>query len=367
MLDELKAKCKGSARSRMIGFTIAILVLLLAPLMAPINYLLGPKDLTGKTDLNYGDLEGKYVSLDVSYVFSPYLEEYSYNKTTNRRESTNWYAYVVYNYEDNSVLGVHVKAADGSAMDAINDATVDYVNEGTPVTKSFKAKGTLRAMGEDDVRYFDEVVDELESYGLSGIKDIAAYYYIDYASVNYIPTGLIWVIYGLCVIFLIVVLVAVKQLTGAAGGKALQKFLDTHPGIYEESISGDMASAAQIGKNMYVGTRFTVWKTGANINVIENAKLVWGFYYRQTGKNAVSQLRVYDLEKNLTMINLSEQQAQQALQIYLNTQPQMVIGYTMEIQNLFVKNYQEFLQIAYNKPSEAPTEYEQAPSTEETF
>ena len=51
MLEELKGRAQKSAKTRIIGWAITIVVLMIAPLFAPIQMILGPKDLTGKTNL----------------------------------------------------------------------------------------------------------------------------------------------------------------------------------------------------------------------------------------------------------------------------------------------------------------------------
>ena len=93
MLETMKNNAKKAAKKRIIIWAIVIVVLMFAPLLAPLQYLIGPKDLTGKTNLDYAKYEGKYVEFEVKYVLDYYMEQISKNTKTGARRTTG-YGYV---------------------------------------------------------------------------------------------------------------------------------------------------------------------------------------------------------------------------------------------------------------------------------
>ena len=62
MLEELKGKAQKTAKKRMIGWAIAIVVLMFAPLLAPIRFLIGGTNLTGKENLDYSKYDASTAS-----------------------------------------------------------------------------------------------------------------------------------------------------------------------------------------------------------------------------------------------------------------------------------------------------------------
>ena len=110
----------------------------------------------------------------------------------------------------------------------------------------------------------------------------------------------------------------------------------------------DFAQAHPIGKNAWVGRKWTVYVEGPKANILANRDLVWGYYFKQTGKYSVSQLRVFNMAKKMISINLSEDEAHEALKYYAEEQPHMIVGYTKELETSFQKNFTEFLNLKYN-------------------
>ncbi|MDE7298384.1 MAG: hypothetical protein K2N94_06085 [Lachnospiraceae bacterium] len=358
MLEELKGKAQKTAKKRMIGWAIAIVVLMFAPLLAPIRFLIGGTNLTGKENLDYSKYEGKYVELDVKYVIDYYMEEYSVDKNTGRRTSTNSYGYIVYNLDDNSVIGVWMPKRNDTSMKSRAKAFMNWYNYGTESNVSVTAKGTLKKLTGSSLDYFQKSLKSLEKDGLEGVTDIAEYYYIDYESVSRIPTTIIYIIYLVCAVGIIVIIVSAIQLATKKSERDLKKFLNTHPGITEAQIDSDMRSAVRIGNSnaIFAGQRFTVWQVNTAIKIMENSKLVWAYYYRVTGRNSVSQTRIYNIDKKLTAINASEDASNKLLNAYLESQPHMVIGYKAELDKQFRKDFQGFLNLTYNRRNDDSAE-----------
>ncbi len=88
--------------------------------------------------------------------------------------------------------------------------------------------------------------------------------------------------------------------------------------------------------------------SGPGCHILCNKDLVWGYYFRRTGRNSVSEMRLYTKDKKVFHISLTEQETKEALQYYVAEQPHMVIGYTSDLEKTYQKNFTEFLNLRYN-------------------
>lgn len=87
---------------------------------------------------------------------------------------------------------------------------------------------------------------------------------------------------------------------------------------------------------------------GNKAKILANQNLIWGYYFRRTGRNSVSEMRLFTKERDRFGINLSEANTQEALRIYGAEQPHMVIGYSAELEKMYNKDFNAFLELKYN-------------------
>ncbi len=339
MLEELRAKCKASLRKQMIWSAVIAIVLLLAPLMAPLSFILGPKEMTDVSKLE--DYKGKYVSYEIQYAFDYYMESYSYNSDTGRRTGTNSYGYIVYDWDANVCFAVELATKNDDAMNDIMDATWENEEIDTTVV----AKGTLRELKGEDLKYYKESVEYLSE--IPGFEETVQFYVLDYNEINGIPFVIVVFAYiGILICAIIFIVGLVKALTHRAD-KKLQKFLEANITVREDQIDSDLRTATKIGTNVWAGQLFTVYIANANIHILNNRDLVWAYYYKRTGKNAVSQVRTFNKDKKMVAINLSENLSKQLLEVYVEKQPQMVIGYDRDLEKQYNKEFEAFLNLRY--------------------
>lgn len=346
MLEDIKTRSKKAAKKSIIIWTIVILVLMLAPLLAPLQYLIGPKDLTDVKNLDYKKYEGKYVEFEVKYVFGSYMEKISKNTKTGSRRTTG-YGYIVYNYNDNSCFAAYLPASKKSTMDKLIDQAEDIYFYGIEGTKSVKVKGTLKKLSGTELKYYNETVEELEEI-IPGITDAAVLFYVDSESVNRVPTIFLWIIYAVCIFGLIQIVLSVIRYTTGSAQKQIDKFISAHPGTTEGEIDSDLRAAAKVTDSLWAGHHYTVWLEGVKVKILDNTKLVWAYYYRVTGRQNISQVLTFNTDKKKVPINISKESGEKLLGVYLQTQPHMVIGYKSEIEKQYKKDFAGFLDIAYN-------------------
>lgn len=346
MLEEIKNRARKAAKKRIIIWAIVIVVLMIAPLFAPLQYLLGAKDLTDVSNLDYDKYEGKYVEFEIKYVFDYYMEQISKNTKTGKKTTTG-YGYVAYNYTDNSCFAVYLPKKNDDLMNDLMDQAANYYYYQIEGTKSITVKGTLTKLTGTELRYYNESVEDLEDY-IPGIVDASVAYYLDSESVNRIPEMFIWLIYLVCIIGIVFIVSSAVQLATGGTEKNLKKFIEANPGVTEGQIDSDIRSAVNIANLLWAGDRFTIWLEGIKIKILDNKKLVWAYYYRVTGRHSVSQVWTFNVDQKKVAINLSKESADKLLNAYLQTQPQMVIGYKSEIEKQYKKDFTGFLNIAYN-------------------
>ncbi len=339
MLEELRAKCKKSLRKQMIISAVIAIVLLVAPLMAPLRFLMGPKEMTDIANLE--KYEGKYVSYEIEYAFDYYMESYSYNSDTGRRTSTNSYGYIVYDWDANACFAVEIASKHDKDMNDIMDATWN----GTEIEKTVVAEGTLKELKGDDLKYFKESAAYYED--IPGFENSVKYYVIDYNRINNVPLGIVALCYFgimICAIFFIIALV--KALTHKAD-KRVKKFLEANISVREDQIDNDLRTATKIGSNLWAGQLFTIYIASANIHILDNRNIVWAYYYSRSGRNSVSQVRTYNKDKKMVAINLSANLSQALLEEYVAKQPQMIVGYDRDLDKQYSKDFEGFLNLRY--------------------
>lgn len=78
-----------------------------------------------------------------------------------------------------------------------------------------------------------------------------------------------------------------------------------------------------------------------------NRNLIWGYYFRRTGRNSVSEMRLYTTDGKMTGVSLSEEQTKEALGYYANEQPQMILGYSDDLEKTWKKNFPAFMDLKY--------------------
>ena len=91
-----------------------------------------------------------------------------------------------------------------------------------------------------------------------------------------------------------------------------------------------------------------MYRQGAKAYILQNRDLIWGYYFRRTGRNSVSEMRLYTIDKKIEHISMSESETKEALQYYAAEQPQIIVGYSADLEKTWQKNFSGFLEIRYN-------------------
>lgn len=299
------------------------------------------------------------VDASINTNFGAYLEEYEKNTKTNITRTTNLY-YVIWTgddyAEDFKYMGIKVPASEESTMEKIADATYyeEYID---PVTYS----GAINKMSSEEYKYFKEYFieggwteEEVEEYTLP--------YYISVDALVGSSAVSAWIIMAIGIVLLIIGIWRLIYVLRGGSLKTFKKEME-EIGISEHEADYEYESAKLFNKSndFRIGKRITFFMPGSKAHMLSNDKIVWAYQKTTTHRtNGIRTGMTYDIvfktyEKKNFEVNVPKESVGQEVLQYINeTMPWVVIGYDKEIENMYLKDYHNFLQIRYNQVSHDP-------------
>lgn len=359
-MEALKKKCMGQ---RIVVFVILAIigVILIACTKLIAFRSLSTTELTADSD--FEELEGKYVS----YVMKAPLDYYETVGTRNSDthvETINQYAYFVYDMDGKFFFGVMRDKSHYDEMEDMIDQLWDYWIDGTgSAPASVKVKGTLTKMDSLDTKYFEQLMEQYEN---SGITADAQYYYIEEGRYegDKISTAWFMTLGGLALI----VCGLIFWLYGSKSwDKKITKYLSKNSQYTRAQIEADVEGGKVMnGGSTIIGKRW-LFAADSVVNFRELENLCWGYYYRRTGRNSVSQMRLFFADGSTFAVNASEGMTKEMLQYLYEQLPYVVVGYSKEWEKLYNKQREQFLSMRfYPGKQQAQAEGYTAEAEEET-
>ena len=344
MLTTLKKLSGKSVRARIIVAMIVVIGAVAIANSSVFSLIKGPIVIDENTD--FEALDGKYVEYTAKYFLDEYVRQSTRTEGKNDEKLRN-IGYLIYDEATGYLFGAELPSKNEQVMnDHIEETWVWMGQENYEVQGSETIRGTWTELTGKRLTYFKETVtDDLGEEFLQ----IVVPYYIDTNKIgadkkSQTVTCLIFA----GVAFLFVLYTLFLHFTNAFD-KHLKKFISKNSGVTMEQIEMDFRSAQTVGKHIWVGEHYTVYTSGIYAYIIDNTKLVWAYYYRRTGRNSVSQLRTYDVNKAGHFINCSEMEAKKIMEIYAPAQHQMILGYDKNWEKMFNKDFKSFLNLQYYK------------------
>jgi len=357
MVETLKKKARKSNMLRVVFSVIGAVVLLAVTKFAVFDVITGPARLDFTQDPD--TYKGKYVTVDAQYFLYDYIE---HTTTTTRKyggssTSVNGYSYLTFqpvdDYEKNASIwyfySIYLDRGKQEEMASIMDQTWECLGSETgdvappePIT----IKGVWNPMDAQTEKYFRDALVKLD---ISETEYDKMYFYeLDTKNIGGLNAPLFWVLMAAAAGLAVFAVVSAMGFFGNGYMKNIQKYLQKDSSVSIAAIEEDFNQARLINKSVWVGKRWTVYMEGNAARILPNRELVWGYYYRRTGRNSVSEMRLYTKDKKLFHIALSEKDTQEALGIYVEQQPHMVIGYSSELEKMYGKEFSRFLDLKYN-------------------
>lgn len=357
MLETLKKKARKSNLWRIILSIIAIGIMMAVTKFAILDVITGPTrmDITAAPET----YEGKYVTIDAEYFLYDYIE----HTTTTTRESgskttsTNGYSYLAFQSVPQTgseedvwyFYSIYLNKNRQDEMSSKIDQTYAYLNDETGSAnppQPVKITGVWNKMDAQTERYFQKVLAEV---GIEASDLNQVYLYeLDTKNIGGVNATLFWVLTAVSAGLLLFALLSVLGLFSSAYMKNLQQYLQKNPTVSMQEIEEDFNQAHLISSDVWIGKKWTIYMQGNKACILTNSDLVWGYYYSRTGRYNVSEMRLFTRNKTQHGISLSEKNTQAALKIYVDEQAQMVIGYSKDLEKMYNKDFNGFLELRYN-------------------
>jgi hypothetical protein len=345
MLEELRKKSKHSLMVKLVVFAIIIAVCMVITKASFITYLQGPVDLSTLDEWDVEDLDGKYVTLEIDTVLGGFAEETSTNTKTNITKTTS-ICYVCEYYDEAKGLDhlYAIKASMSQTPDienVMNDATY---------TTTYRITGTFEKMSGEMLQYYDETIEE--GLGAEGL-DYALPYCIYDQTIGGLDYGIAVILNLAAFISLIAAVVSIINYIRGYHDRYFKKYLKKNLRESMAGIEAEYLSADVLHKNYRLGKKYFFYSKGGTMSLIPIDEQVWAYYYRKTGKNSVSQIKFFDLEHKGTYVNINQTLAETVLGALNLKFNHIVLGYDANLQKMYTKNFNDFLNIRYNEAKAA--------------
>lgn len=300
------------------------------------------------------EIKNQLVSFDMTTNFGCYLEEYEYNKNTNRKTTTDLY-YIIWTgndyAEDFCYMSVKVPASLESKMEKMSENTYNELLS-DPIT----IHGKIKKLSDDEYDYF---VDTFKDAGWSNkdIDKLTLPYYIDTYSNKAAANG------GYIFLFLLGMLLliwGIIRIVKAANGSYLKKLKKdiADAGYSEATIESDYRAATSFHKKMLIklGRLMTYYSPDSYARAISNDKMVWAYLKTITHRtNGIKTGTTYEInietegsKKSHVILMPNEATALEMLKKLNAMFPWVVVGFSDQLKNLYDNNRDEFLSIRYN-------------------
>ncbi len=302
--------------------------------------------------------EGMIVDITLKENFGVYAEAYEENTTTHAQRTTDLY-YVIWTGDDEAedfrYMGIKVGASEMKKLDEMAEAFY-YGEATTPVEYS----GKIQKMTDEEYKYFE---DYFEEAGMTA-ADIDAWtlpYFINVGALVGGGATTAWVFFGAGIVCVLIAII--RLIVAMSGGslKTVKKELAV-AGIDERDVDTEFESARSFDKkgDIRIGNKLTFYLVGSKPHVISNDKIVWAYQKAtthrtngiKTGTTYAVVVNTYDKKTHHIAVD-RESESLEMLQHINDRMPWVVVGYDNELNRMYNKEYQNFLQLRYNNQGQA--------------
>lgn len=298
--------------------------------------------------------EDVIVDASINTNFGCFAEYYEENTDTHVTRTTDLY-YIIWtgdeDDEDYRYIGIKVPVEDEDAMEAMAEATY-YYEYSDPIEYS----GAINKMNDEEYQYFKEYFIE-SGWTEEEFEEWTLPYYISVGALTGGAAVTVYVIFGIGVLLVLIGILRLVLSLNGGGLKTFKKELEA-AGYSEADVEYDYESARVFDEKngIRIGRKLTYFMSGSKPHAIPNDKLVWAFQRTithrtngiKTGTTYEVVLNNYD-KKSFHISVAKENMSVEILQYIGQTMPWVVVGYNDDLNKLYNKDYQNFLQLCYNK------------------
>lgn len=349
MFNGLVKKVKRNQIIFMVIFLILSALFLFLSSFGIIHIIKGPK----KVNLYNNDIKdyvNKYIEVNVYHPIDMFEEDYVKNTDTNTTRVTH-YGYVIMNpnetYADFNLCGIMVPDEYENVIYDIAEESYNFLASGEllPTYKPFVVKGIVIKMDSTQLRFYNESLSAL------GMETVSEAYYVAHKKLPGnidITTSIIFtVIAGVFLFFTLLMLFFVLTNRGL---NSIKKYATKKTTKSVEQLDYEFQSARLFGKNIWV-TKDNIFTSGVfSVKIVDLNDVVWAYYYKKTGKHPQSYVRMYNTKKRMLYVNAPEAIAYEILEYLDQITSHMVLGYSKELNTMFNRDFNGFLNLKYNAP-----------------
>lgn len=351
MFSELQkaAMRKIKARIIILGTILVVLLALFGP--GFIQLIQGPRDMY---DLSVDELKGAYVEGEIAAIVNLFAE---YTETSDSGRETTVTEYYIVPVGDAEFFGVGMKQSDFSKADKIRNDTFEYLmGERDELTDYMYIKGTVKSMGEELDRYFYEWFEEtgfVEYSSQAELEQIALPLVVEPYYIGLFKEGYVYT--ALAVTVALIVLIVINIVLGAteASTSKIRKFIEERGSTDSlEMVEEDYQNAVSV-EAIKIGKHYTFYFKGAKAQILKNDEGLWAFKRRTTHKtNGIKTGTTYELifytrDKFLHSNSMRrEESVDTALAYYTQNNPQIIVGYSDDLQRCFNRDFNALLEMS---------------------
>lgn len=346
MYELLRKKVLKRTIIRMIIALVIIVAYLTYFGNALIGVLTGPVKIT--EGINLEEYEGKVVTFDANCVLSEYIRFEETNSRTYEKKLTD-IGYLAFDEENSKFFGIQLGAKNETQMNFLMDKSIDYfIGDTEDIPAGIQVTGTLDKLTGEELRHFNNTIDYLFA-NVPDFKDYVIPYVIVNDTIGGVNTTAFYIIGSIALFTFLYLIYVIVNFIRRKYTKNFDKYLQSNHAASLPAIEADFEAAKRFGKEIWIGKHWTIFISGVHGHIHDNKDIIWAYYYQRTGKGSVSEVKLYKKDKTFAEISASEKLSMEILEYYSETQPHMIIGYNKETEKLYYKNFNDFLEIKYNK------------------
>lgn len=352
MLENLKKK---SIRQSLFGSILLLAIGIALVIWQGSNAFYVLAGYTKFEDLEVDELNHQLVRINVDTVFDCYLEEFSENTKTHQQTTTHLY-YITWTGDENATdyryITIKVPEKHQDDMDKIMEDTYNGI-----YSSPLELTGRIEKLSDEDYGYFQEYFVNLSGFTQDEFEAATTRYYINIHTSTASQNGAYLVLFFGGVLLLVW---GVVRIVKAFTGGYIKKFQKQYQaaGYSDSIIESDMSSAVSFLKKdvLKLGRLCLYDLQSAAPKAIPVSKILWAYQSTTTHRtNGIKTGVTYSLqlyvggEKSAIVIGVpSEAVAQEVLQKMNEKYPWIVTGYNADLQKMYKKDRQQFLQLRYN-------------------
>ena len=367
MLAYFRKRVSKNITTTIIVCAILIVIAMCVSKFNFIKYITGPTKADMSTPM--AELEGKYITFDVDYVWANYIRTSSQTtrngKNVGDPKLTSLGYIVIVDDKSGSAdskphyFGIIVPAKSEKVVNDLADQFWAYLwRERDDLPAPYHFTGSVRKVASGEMKYWNQMIKEInDNTGYDRYYDMS---YLEAYTVDYDKIGtsskflVIFCFWAMLAVLLYAIFhVVVSMLSYSA---PIKNFIVNTPGQSMEKLDASFAGASRISPDVFVSADYVFYRKGGKVHVVNLRDVVWAYVYTYKGTN---YLRMYGVNGKIIAAP-AVPAAASAVKEIANVAPHCVCGYSPDLNRMFSKDLNVFLGLKYYPARQA--QREQAPS-----